>query len=68
MQEKEENEEEARRKRHWQNANGQYNFLNDDDRRPANSRDELRSKAASTIPILMNTSNREVFNWGSLPM
>lgn len=51
-------------------ANGQYNFLNDGDRRPANSRDELRSKAASTVPILMNTSNRdlrEVFNWGCSP-
>lgn len=25
-------------------------------------------RPVSTIPILMNTSNREVFNWGSLPM
>lgn len=69
VQEKE--EDEAKRKRRRWIANGQYNFLNDGDRRPANSRDELRWKAASTIPILMNTSNcdlREVFNWGSPPM
>jgi len=61
-----EEEEEPRRKRRWRIANGQYNFLNDADRRPANSRDELRSKTASTVPILMNTSSRhlrELFNW-----
>lgn len=68
---REKEEDGSKRKRCWRIANGQYNFLNDGDRRPANSRDELRWKAASTIPILMNTSNCdlcEVFNWGSPPM